>query len=645
MAKSRDHLSSRINEDAALRMILEGTAAETGEEFFKALVKNVAKALNRKGAWVTEYLEESFRLRALAFWLDGDFIPYYEYDIPGTPCEPVIEETRLFVVPDKVVKLFPDDPDLPPLEAVSYMGAPLLDVDGKILGHLAVLDSQPMPEKLRDIALFKIFAARAAAELQRLRAEAEVREREEKLTRLVDSAMDAIIEIDPDLRVIQVNPAACKVFKCTADKFITEDFGHFLTSESRGKLAYLINALNKQPEGQQFLWIPDGFNAIYSDGNEFPVEGTLSRYEEHHHRFYTLILRNVNDRLEAEQKIRSLSVEAEYLREEIKSLQNFDEIIGRSEPLLRVLQDVEQVSQTDATVLILGETGTGKELIARAIHNASQRKDKSLIKVNCPAIPAALIESELFGHEKGAFTGATARRDGRFSLADGGTIFLDEVGELPPDLQSKLLRVLQEGEFEPVGSSKTVKVNVRIIAATNRDLYQEVQEGKFREDLYYRLNVFPINVPPLRERSDDVALLASAFTEKFAKRMGRPIAQLSPEDIQRLKVYDWPGNIRELQNVIERAVITSRDGRLNLDRALPETAKTAVIGIPDSPETSPERIRTAQELQEIERKNIILALDAAGWKVSGEKGAAKLLGVPPSTLSSRMKALSIKRPQ
>jgi transcriptional regulator with GAF, ATPase, and Fis domain len=279
------------------------------------------------------------------------------------------------------------------------------------------------------------------------------------------------------------------------------------------------------------------------------------------------------------------------------------------------------------------------------IHTASDRADKALVVVNCAAIPAALIESEFFGHEKGAFTGATQRREGRFALADGGTIFLDEVGELPLDLQAKLLRVLQEGEFEPVGSSKTRKVDVRVVAATNRDLGQAVRDGKFREDLYYRLNVFPITVPPLRERGEDIALLASAFVKRFAERMGRAIAPLSPEDIRRLRGYSWPGNVRELQNVIERAVITARDDRLDLGRALPETTASAVLEAPAPPDETGSRIRTVREMEALEQQNILRALEVAGWRVAGEKGAARLLGMNASTLASRMKALGIKRPR
>ena len=369
----------------------------------------------------------------------------------------------------------------------------------------------------------------------------------------------------------------------------------------------------------------------------------MSRFDIDRKPFYTVILRNVNDRLEAERKIRSLTVEAEYLREEITSLFGADEVLGESQAWLRVLDDVKQVAGTDATALILGETGTGKELIARAIHLASQRRQKALIRVNCAAIPATLIESELFGHEAGAFTGATKKRDGRFALAHGGTIFLDEVGELPLELQVKLLRVLQEGEFEPVGSSQTRKVDVRVLAATNRDLERAIGEGKFREDLYYRLNVFPLRLPPLRERRADIALLASAFARKFAKNMGRSIATLAPEFIQRLETYRWPGNVRELQNVIERAVITAQDGRLNLDRALPESDNQVAASIAQSA-SDDARVRTVKEVAILERENILAALAVSGWKIAGTNGAARLLDMKPTTLSSRMKALGIKRP-
>jgi PAS domain S-box-containing protein len=631
-----------LDTDVALRTILEGTATETGAEFFKALVRKLAEALHTQGAWVTEYISDSRRLKALAFWMGGQWLDGWEMVVDGTPCERVINERCLIHIPDNLVELYGEDPDVRAAGAVSYMGMPLLDSDDKILGHLAILDTRPMPAEPRAQALFQIFAARAAAELRRLRVEAQVREREQKLGRLVGSAMDAIIEIDQHLRVTQMNPAAEKVFDCGAVDAAGQIFTHFLAPDSREKLARLIIDLDSRPDGQRFLWIPGGLTATGARGAAFQAEATLSRFDVERAPFYTLILRNVSERLEAEQKIRALAGEAEYLREEISALVGADEIIGRSEPLRRVLADVGEVAATDATVLILGETGTGKELIARAVHLASRRRDKPLIKVNCAAIPATLIESEFFGHEQGAFTGATKKRDGRFALAHGGTIFLDEVGELPLDLQSKLLRVLQEGEFEPVGSAQTRKVDARVIAATNRDLEQAVRDGKFREDLYYRLNVFPLRLPALRERREDIGVLAAAFAQKFAQRLGRTIEPLSRDCLRRLQAYGWPGNVRELHNIIERAVITSRDGKLNLDRALPESVNAMAAALADD-RAAAKHVRTAKELVEIERSNLIAALESADWKIAGENGAAQLLGVKPTTLSSRIKALGIQR--
>ena len=632
-----------LETDVALRAILEGTATETGRQFFAALVQNLAKALATHGAWVTEYFPEQRRLRALAFWMDGQWVPDYEVDIAGSPCEQVIDKRQLVHFPDRLVELFPDDPEVADNGAVSYLGVPLLDTDGSILGHLAVIDRRPIPEDPRVQAIFKIFAARAAAELQRLRAETEVREREEKVGRLLGSAMDAIIELDEGLRILRVNPAAEKVFRCRDTTMVGQDFRRFVEEKDGDRLATLIDALDARPEGARSSWIAGGLTARCPEGGSFPAEATISRFELHHRKYTTLILRNIHDRMEAEQKIQSLTAETELLREELRALHQDGALIGESQALKQVLGDITQVAGTDTTVLIMGETGTGKELAARAIHAASHRHERPLVIVNCAAIPSTLIESEFFGHEPGAFTGATKKREGRFSLAHKGTIFLDEIGELPLDLQAKLLRVLQEGEFDPVGSSTTRKVDVRVVAATNRDLAAAVKQGTFREDLYYRLNVFPVRLPPLRDRGDDVVRLASAFAQQFAAKMGRTLGPLATDDARRLQAYSWPGNVRELQNVIERAVITSTDGRLNLERALPEPTVPAPLASGTS-EPPTGTIRTAKELEELERTNILRALEATKWKVSGELGAAKLLGLNASTLSSRMKALKIHKP-
>ncbi len=630
-----------LGEDAALKAILEGTARTTGEHFFEALVTNLAKAFNTYGAWVTEYIPEKHCFRAIAFWLGGQMLRNYEMQIEGSPCEVVLQQMKLVHYADEVQELFCNYKDVRELGVVSYMGVPLLDANKEVLGHMAVVDRNPMPAKPRFQAMFEIFAARAAAELQRLRAESEVHEREEKSRRLINSAMDAIIELDQDLNIKGWNFAAEKVFACKSEHAIGTNIMKFLFPDSCRKVNLLTHDLQTRPEGEQYLWIPGNLEALRPDGVAFPAEASISRYEVHKITYYTLILRNVDDRIRAERTIQSLTVEAEYLREEIEALQNFGEVIGESKELRRALREVHQVAPTDSTVLILGETGTGKELIARAIHSASIRKDKPMIKVNCAAIPQALMESEFFGHEAGAFTGALKKREGRFELANGGTIFLDEIGELPLDVQAKLLRVLQEGEFERVGSSRTIRVDVRIIAATNRNLQDLMREGKFREDLYYRIHVFPIRIPALREREEDVLLLAQIFADNFAKKMGRKLKPLGAEARMRLKVYPWPGNVRELQNVMERAVITSTEGELNLQSALPDLAGET----PRRVEASDAKVWKAQELEDIERKNLLRALELTGWRISGKDGAAQLLGLKPSTLTSRMKALGITRPR
>ncbi|MGI9243858.1 MAG: sigma-54 interaction domain-containing protein [Verrucomicrobiales bacterium] len=628
-----------FDEDAALKAIVEGTAAGTGQAFFSSLVENLAKVLEVHGAWVTEYLPESERLKAFAFWLGGEWVPDYEYDICGTPCEPVVESKKLFHVAENVIELYPDDPDLGPLGAVSYMGVPLNDTDGTMLGHLAVLDNKSMPDNPRMVGLFRIFAARAAAELQRLRAERGLREREEKLTRLVGGAMDAIVELDSRLEVSLINPAAECLLGCDRETVVGTSFTEFLSDESCEKLDLLIEELNTAGSDAKALWIPGGLEAIHADSEKLSLEATLSRSDLGSQPFYTLILRNVNDRLEAEQKIEALTDENLRLEQELSTLREHDEVVGRSKPIMKALDAVARVAGTDASVLLLGETGTGKEVFARAIHQASARCDQPLVKLNCAAIPANLIESEFFGHEKGAFTGATSRREGRFALAHGGTIFLDEIGELPIDLQSKLLRVLQEGEFEPVGCANTVAVDVRIVAATNRDLQTEIDGGNFREDLFFRLNVFPINIPPLHERGRDIILLAEFFLVRLCGKMGRPVPDLNPPLQAELMQYHWPGNVRELQNVLERALIMSPPGRLEL--SLGGTRSTANPA--PAPATGSGEILSMSQLQEIERANFIRALDSCAWKISGNDGAANLLGLKPSTLSSRLKALGIER--
>ncbi|GAB2584127.1 sigma-54-dependent transcriptional regulator [Spirosoma areae] len=333
---------------------------------------------------------------------------------------------------------------------------------------------------------------------------------------------------------------------------------------------------------------------------------------------------------EVEKLTNQLQAENVYLREEIKSTSNFDEIVTQSKLFRKVLTQVEQVASTPTSVLILGESGTGKELLARAVHNLSNRQNRPLVKINCAVLPATLIESELFGHEKGAFTGASAQKIGRFELANGGTIFLDEIGEMPIELQAKLLRVLQEGEFERLGSTKTLKVNVRVIAATNRNLETEIQAGRFREDLYYRLNVFPLQSPPLRERKEDIPLLVRHFCAKHGPGIGRKIEVITQEVIDALCAYNWPGNIRELENIIERSLIISPGRKLELGDWLTRKSTLDKKLIPIT-------------LEECERAHILSVLETTRWKVSGKNGAAAILDLVPTTLESKMKKLGISR--
>jgi PAS domain S-box-containing protein len=630
-------------EDEALRLILEGTASKTGDEFFRALVRNAAEAIGSAGVWVTEIVTER-RMRSIAFFMNGEYVKEYDYDLAGTPCEDVIRSCRMVHVAEDVQRVFPDDPDLPAFGAVSYLGIPLVGPDGELLGHLAALHTSPLPEDPALVRVFEVFALRAAAEYLRLRSERAVREREEQTSRLLESAMDAILIVERGLRIVRANPAAERTFGCAGGALVGADLRDFLDLESVDELTGHLASLDDAPEGERHLWMPGVLEARRADGTSFAAEATLSYFETARGRFHTLILRNVSDRLDDRRRIELLEEETSRLRETVRELPGAGRLLGESRCMREALAAVGQVAETESTVLILGETGTGKELVAQLLHEGSPRAGGPLVRVNCAAIPSALMESELFGHEKGAFTGASERREGRFALADGGTVFLDEIGEIPLELQPKLLRVLQEKEFEPLGSSRTRTADVRVVAATHRNLEEMVADGKFREDLFYRLNVFPLRLPPLRERGDDIVLLAEAFASQFAERTGRKGLHIAPDDAWRLRAYAWPGNVRELQNVIERSVILSRGDRLDLARAMPEGSAPAPPPDPAAAESgdTPHILR-AEDLRRLERENLIRALDAAGWQVAGAGGAAELLGLPPSTCASRMKSLGVKR--
>jgi predicted ATPase len=534
----KQEAAQRRQAEETLRSVVQGTAAVTGGDFFSALVRHLASAIGVRYAFVTECTDETkTRVRTLAFWSGESLADNIEYDLALTPCERVFEGEVCHHA-NNLQELFPHDTPLVSMEAESFIGLPMCAGSGDIIGHLAVLDVKPMPNASHAMSVLSIFASRAGAELQRLKAEQELRR--------------ALAEVE-----------------------------------------------------------------------------------------------QLKNRLHAENI---------YLQEEIQGQHNFGEIVGTSPSLLAVLQELERVAPTDSTVLISGETGTGKELIARAIHDRSARENHPLVKVNCGAISAGLVESELFGHVKGAFTGAIDRRTGRFELADGGTLFLDEVSELPLETQVKLLRVLQEGEFEPVGSSRTVRVDVRIIAATNRNLDEAAREGRFRSDLFYRLNVFPLHIPPLRERRSDISQLVMFFLSRFGKKFGKRMDGVSQDTMELLLQYPWPGNIRELQNVIERGVVLAQSPVLTLDPRLlqaqhsADPKMTASKATPEASASVPlaaagqSSLQSPATLEEMERRHILTVLEQSRWVIEGANGAARLLNLHPNTLRSRMKKLGIQRP-
>jgi formate hydrogenlyase transcriptional activator len=562
------------------------------------------------------------------------------------------------------------------LGAESYLGVPLPNYRGEVLGHLVVMDTQPRIFAERELRVLRIFATRAGSELERSRAETALKnsEKQRRLLLEINNAVVTKLNRDEIFRaicdalgqVVQYDRIALSLHDANTDSLrLVAYVGPLRTeyspignihdpkdshvswvfTQQRPLLRHNLAAERQFSSEDRAL--KNGFRSLCalpltvrgrSIGAITVASLTDGQYTQSDADFLMEVAKQIAiavDNMRSHEETEALKArfeaEAVYLQEEIKTEHNFEEIIGQSAPVRNLLRKVEQVAPTDATVLIRGETGTGKELLARAVHDRSRRKDRPLVKVNCGSIPSGLVESELFGHEKGAFTGATQRRIGRFELANGGTIFLDEVTELPLDTQVKLLRVLQESEFERVGSSQTIKVDVRVIAATNRELNEVVNDGTFRADLFYRLNVFPIESPPLRERKGDIPLLVNFFLSRFGKKLGKEVHGVSQKSMQSLVQYGWPGNIRELQNVIERAVVL---------------AKAPIVQVDDSmlrAEDAPGGATAIDTLETVERSHIIRALTQTAWVIHGKKGAAEILGINPSTLRSRMEKLGIRK--
>ena len=515
IAMVRDVTERHIAEET-FRLIVVGTAASTGTDFFQTLVRHMAAAMRARYAFLTA-CDDQKHARSLAFWKGDGFGESFEFDIADTPCEKVLHG-EVCKYRQGLQGLFPLDKFLADWNAESYLGVPMLDRSNRVIGHIAILDDKPMDADSRAIGLVKTFASRAAAELKRQKAE--------------DDLQAALQEVQ--------------------------------------------------------------------------------RLKDHLYR------------------------ENLALRDEVDRASMFEEIVGASKPLKAALSRIAKVAPTDSTVFITGETGTGRNSSHALFTSGPGDLERAFASVNCAALAPSLIASELFGHEKGAFTGAVQQRLGRFELADGGTIFLDEVGELPPDTQVALLRVLQEREFERVGGVRSIHVDVRVIAATNRDLKAATASGAFRQDLFYRLNVFPIEVPPLRERKDDIRMLVEYFVQRYASRAYKNIRSIDRRTLELFESYDWPGNIRELQNIIERSVILCSGDVFSVDESWLSKESS-------QPASGAQASQPSKGEPRSEREMIEAALAESRGRISGPAGAAAKLRIPPSTLESRIKALKIRK--
>ena len=609
---------------SVLKAIVEGTVNATGAEFFRALVCNLAAATGVAGVFIAEFAESKTRVRSLAFWADGQFLDNQEWDLEGTPCQEVLQG-GLCHYPSNVWRQFPKEEGVE-----SYLGVPLKTVDGEVLGHLTIFDNKTMPPQPQLLYTFQIFAARAAEELARIWMLEQLRHSEEQFRDLFNEAPIAYVHEDLESRFISANKVAMRILGITPEQVPGTVGMSFVpdTPDAQRRVQEAFESIGRGTDSSGVLL------ELRRKDNGKPIWIQWWSKPDPSGQFTRTMFIDITERILMEQEQTRLQAQNQYLKEEIKSAHNFEEIVGRSPVIQSLLSNVKRVAVTDASVLIQGESGTGKELIARAIHSVSKRSGNPLIKVNCAALPSGLIESELFGHEKGAFTGAIAKRIGRFELADGGTIFLDEIGEIPLDVQVKLLRVLQEREFERVGGQLPIKVDVRIIAATNRNLLNEVSEKNFREDLYYRLNVFPLTTPSLRERKDDIPLLVSFLIDKYAMKIGKKVTGISALVLQRLQAYHWPGNIRELENVIERAIILADGTEIEIEADL-TAGRNEPIKNND--------INNDASFAAVSRQHIVSVLEQTGWIIGGASGTAQILNLQPSTLRYRMRKLGIAK--
>ncbi|MBL8728917.1 MAG: sigma 54-interacting transcriptional regulator [Planctomycetes bacterium] len=629
-----------VGDDAlVLQQIARAVTAGAGVDFFAALVQQIRSLLAFEHVLVTERGEDGLVVAVAHATNDGTMVGL-PWDATDSPCAAVLAGQPV-CAPTGLRDRFPASRRVAELRLEGYVGVPLCNSEGIVLGHLCAFATRALQCGERETAIFRIFAALAAAELTRRQLERTLGESQERFRDLFDEAPIAYVHEALDSRFLRANRAAQRILGIRPENAVGT-YGRSLVPDTPEAQERVRKALESIGRGADTSGVvlelrrqDDGKPVFIQWWSRPDPGGTYTR---------TMFL-DITEQVRMEQEQSQLRAQNQYLQEEIKSVHDFDTIIGAAPSLRQALEHVRRVAPTDSTVLITGETGTGKELVARAIHSASSRRDKPLIKLNCAALPAGLVESELFGHEKGAFSGAINRRIGRFELAQGGTIFLDEIGEVPPEVQVKLLRVLQEREFERVGGGAPIQLDVRVIAATNRDLTRAIREERFRRDLFYRLNVFPIALPPLRDRRGDIPLLVGFFLARFSARTGRRVERVSPALLARFEAYPWPGNIRELENLIERAVVLANSDTLDVD-ALPFLfgggPEMPTVDVASTAATGTQGLRS---MAAMEREHVIAALRHSNWVIGGPQGAAQVLDLHPNTLRSRMEKLGIRRPK
>jgi PAS domain S-box-containing protein len=618
-------ITDRKRSEETIATLVQQVRADSSENFFSSMACQLCKCLGADYTIIAELVGgEVEKAKTVAVCQHGMPADNFTYELAGTPCAGVMRQSACSYV-SGVAGLFPADRLLKEMGIEGYTGTPLFSSQGRAIGIMLALYTRPLDDPRFAESILQLFSARTAAEIERNRTEEALSTSEERLRVALKNAPIKVFNQDRELRYTWAHNLSGR---WAETDFLGKTDEDIFKPETAARMKALKQAVLETGEGKREVFPLAADGAItYWDVTVEPLRDAagkvvgvnLACMDVTHLERITEDLRQATEKL-AEEKF--------YLEQEIDTELGFEEIVGKSVALKQVMEQVGKVATSDATVLLLGETGTGKELVARALHRLGRRAGNSFIKMNCAAIPTGLLESELFGYEKGAFTGAIGKKLGRLELADKGTLFLDEIGEIPLALQPKLLRVLQDQEFERLGGTQTLKVDFRLIAATNRDLADSVKKGEFRSDLYYRLNVFPVRVPPLRERREDIRLLVEHFVQKCAKRMNRRITSIPKKTIDALTGWDWPGNVRELENFVERSVILTHG---------------SVLVSPLSELKPLSEGAMNETLEAAEREHILRALRESHGKVGGPRGAAARLGLKRTTLQSKLKQMGIDR--